>query len=215
MGNILGIHADDVMEKAIAVLQRGEVLAFPTETVYGIGVRYGDPAALARLRALKKREEKKPFQVLIADVTDLAQLGVEPSPQGKRLIHAFWPGPLTIVFPSSHGETIGVRLPDHPFLLSLLRAFGTPLVATSANRAGEPPASTAAEVFAIFNQEVGLVLDGGEIQGTPSTIAKIEDEQITILREGAIPSSAIHALAKDNAISFPYMPSRKEKGGQK
>jgi L-threonylcarbamoyladenylate synthase len=129
------------LQRALAAIERGEVILFPTETVYGLGVDSGNAAAVDRLYELKGRPKIKPFQWLISDVA-LARATSAWSPAAEKLAAAFWPGPLTLVvqLSSNAEETRGWRIPDHAWVLELLTKLGRPLVATSANRAGEPAA---------------------------------------------------------------------------
>jgi len=184
--------AEAAIREGVAVLAADGVLAFPTETVYGLGVCWGSVEALHRLRAIKGREEAKPFQVLIADPADAVALGASVSPRAARLMERFWPGPLTLVLPAGDGETRGLRVPASRFLRELIRRAGTALVATSANRAGEPPAQTAEEVLAMPAGMADLVLDGGPARlGVASTVARVLNDRVEVLRVGAIPCEEI------------------------
>jgi L-threonylcarbamoyladenylate synthase len=183
------------LDAAVEALRRGEVVAFPTESSYGLGVDALAPAALARLFAVKAREPGKPPPVLIADDAMLARLVARVPPRAHELMARFWPGPLTLVLPArpelppplvSDGG-VGVRRSPHPLADALVRAFGGPLTATSANLAGQPPALRPDEVRAAFGAAV-LLLDGGDAPGAPpSTVARVADDgAITVLRAGAL-----------------------------
>ncbi len=185
-------------------LLRGGVVAFPTETVYGLGVLYGDAAAAARLRALKGRDAAKPFQVLVAGVAAAERLA-RLTPAARRVLTTFWPGALTVILPALAPEgagdapaTIGLRAPDHQWLQSLLRALPTGVTATSANLAGEPPATDAAAALAALGDKVDLVVDGGPSAiGQASTVVSLVGDSLKILRPGSVTEAALRAtLAK-------------------
>lgn len=189
-------NPDEALTVGAEVLARGQVLAFPTETVYGLGVRWNDDKADSRLRELKGRNESQPFQVLVADSETPARLGAIVSPIADRLIERFWPGPLTLVLPTEDGGTLGVRMPALPFMLDLIRQAGGAIVATSANRAGDPPAQSAADVEAAFARELEVVLDGGVVEiGVASTVAQLNGETLQLLREGSIRSEDLERIA--------------------
>lgn len=165
--------------------EAGEAVVFPTETVYGVGVRHNDPRAMALLRGLKGRDEYKPFQVLIADMNDAESLGARWSTTAERLANAFWPGPLTLVIPSDKGM-IGLRLPDAPFLREAARMLGRAIVSSSANPAGLPAPTTAAQADC-FGAGIAVLVDGGPCTGgLPSSVVRIDGNQWELLREGAL-----------------------------
>ncbi len=181
--------------RAAEVLRGGGVVVFPTETVYGVGVAAGDPVALDKLRRLKGRPAEKPFQHLAADVDMAKRLGAVFSGRAERLARRFWPGALTLVLPDgrSPGGTLGIRIPDSPFVLALCRELAGPIVTSSANAAGSPPPATAAAADA-FGDDVDLLVDGGEaVGGVASTVARCVGEEVHILREGGVSGAAIRA----------------------
>ena len=182
------------VESALQAIQEGQAVAFPTDTVYGIGVSAYDPKAIKKLFAIKEREQSRSIAVLIASTTELEQVADHPSAQAQQLAQAFWPGPLTLVVPRnprlprdlSPKATIGVRIPDHPLALALLQAAG-PLAVTSANLSGQPDCCTASEVVAQLDGRLSLVLDGGRTPGgVPSTVADTTGGNIRLLREGPL-----------------------------
>jgi L-threonylcarbamoyladenylate synthase len=184
--------SDDVAA-AIAALRRGEVVAYPTETFYGLGVDAFDAAALERVRALKGRGEKA-ISVLIDGEEMLARLCAEVPPRARALIAKHWPGALTLALPARPGlpealvadGCIAVRQSPHPIARALVAGFGGPVTTTSANRSGEPPATTAAAVRAALGTGCH-VLDGGTTAGgAPSTLARVRGDAIEILRAGAV-----------------------------
>jgi len=174
---------------------RGEVVAFPTESSYGLAVDALSSEAVGRLFALKGREPGKPPPILVADEEMLARVVARVPDAARALMAKFWPGPLTLVLPARAGLPealtseggVGVRRSPHPVADALVRAFGGPITATSANPSGAPPALRAAEVRAMFGERIHL-LDGGDAPGAaPSTVARVgEDGTITVLRAGAL-----------------------------
>ena len=192
------------LRKASAVIAKGGVIAFPTETFYGLGVNPFDRQALERVFALKGRSPAGPLLVLIEARSDVRRLASEVTPTAERLMEAYWPGPLTLIFralPSLPPEltagtgTIGVRLSSHPDLPRLLEAAGGALTGTSANRTGEAPASTADEVRRIFGSEVDLVLDGGRTAGAPpSTVLDTTTTPPRLVREGRVSKASLLAI---------------------
>jgi len=181
--------------EAARALSRGGIVAFPTESSYGLAVDALSSAALERLFALKRREPGKPPPILISDEAMLELLVARVPPLARRLMARFWPGPLTLVLPARPGLPeplvsdggVGVRRSPHAVADALVAAFGRPLTATSANLSGLPPALRADEVRATFGDAVHL-LDGGDAPGAaPSTVARIDDDgTVTILRAGAL-----------------------------
>ncbi len=181
------------LEQAGAILRAGGLVAFPTETVYGIAVSANDPEAVERLYALKERPRSKPMSMMVAGIDVVREHCPDISPTALSLMQRFWPGSLTLVLPSSTldgspGPLIGFRYPSHPLAQGLVKAAGVPLLVPSANLSGEPPPTTAEEVLAQFPDQLDLVIDGGPAQaGVASTVAEIKGDDISILREGAIP----------------------------
>jgi L-threonylcarbamoyladenylate synthase len=178
---------------AASALARGEAVAFPTESSWGLGVDARSADALERLFALKGREAGKPPPVLVSSEEMLPMLVARVPPRARALMARFWPGPLTLVLPARADLPaalvldggVGVRRSPHALADALVAAFGAPVTATSANRAGAPPAMHAAEVRAVF-PHVHL-LDGDAGGAAPSTVARVEDDgRITILRAGAL-----------------------------
>jgi L-threonylcarbamoyladenylate synthase len=193
------------IEEALAALRRGELIAVPTETVYGLCV-LPQESALDRLLAAKHRSAEKGIQLLVDSVEQAAQIA-DLTPAAEALANTFWPGGLTIVLrrrpdvslPDKLGggrPTLGVRLPDHEVPRQLARVLG-PIAASSANISGEPDATTAALVVAQLGDAVALVIDDGPVRGgIPSTVVDCSDlsARPRILREGAIPAAEIEAV---------------------
>jgi L-threonylcarbamoyladenylate synthase len=189
------------IEQAASLLRAGGIVAFPTETYYGLGVNPLREDGLVRLFQVKNRPALKPVLVLVADREQVSLLAREISPTARTLMDRFWPGPLTLVLParpelSPHltggTDTVGVRLSPHPVAAGLLRTFGGPLTATSANRSGHVPAVTAEEVRAAFGCELDMILDGGRTPGEKgSTLVGVSGNRITCIREGRIPFAEV------------------------
>lgn len=172
---------------AAETLLRGGVVIVPTETVYGVACHPDFPAALERIRAMKRRDAAKPFQLLAADAEAVWADGAVRSPAAERLA-AHWPGPLTAVLPRKGGAAEGYRVPDCPRLRELLCLCGGLLRCTSVNLSGEPPARNAQEAAAALGAAVDLLLDGGPARlGVSSTVAQVlADGSLRILRQGAL-----------------------------
>jgi len=171
-------------------LKRGAVIAFPTDTLYAVGARAADSAAVQRLYSVKRRPSEQPVVWLVTDRAQVEGFAVV-STAATELMARFWPGPLTLVLPArtpTDGSTIGVRAPNHEVALALLAALGEPIASSSANPAGQPPPVDADQVIAGLGDQLDLVLDGGPCRiGQPSTILDLSGAVPRILRQGAIP----------------------------
>lgn len=197
------IHADEGYEEAIAVFRRGGVIAFPTETFYGLCVDPFDSSAVKRIFDLKGRAEASPIPLVIGSVEMLPAVASEVTPRARLLIDRFWPGPLTIIFkaaPQLPGAltagtgTVGVRLSGSPHARRLSVTLSSPITSTSANPSGLKPPVTAAEVAAYFGDSVGLIIDGGTLAGKKgSTIVDATSDLLKVVREGEIPSEEVLA----------------------
>lgn len=193
------------IEKGAKILQTGGVIAFPTDTVYGLGADAFNTRAVERIYEVKNRPKDLQLPVLIADVTQLTTLA-EPIPEiALFLASQFWPGGLTLVLPQKDSllpylastVTIAVRVPAHPVCLALIRYLGTPLIGTSANITGQAPALTAGEVEQQLEGKIDFVINGGRCPGgRESTIVDVTREPPIILREGIIPSHEIEKAHK-------------------
>ncbi len=191
-------------ERAVALLRAGELVAFPTDTVYGVGALCWDDAAVARLYVAKVRALDKAIPILLADIGDLASVAAELSPLCLKLAEHFWPGPLTLVVPKSQrvshaitagGETVAVRIPDLALTRALIRAAGAPLATTSANLSGAPSPITAEEVAAQLGRGVAMILDGGRCPGgAASTIVDATGSLPRILRVGPLTYEQIQSV---------------------
>jgi L-threonylcarbamoyladenylate synthase len=185
-----------LLEHAAALLRAGELVAFPTDTVYGVGAIAWDREAVGKLYVAKLRALEKAIPILLADPSDLDQVAREVSPAARRLAERFWPGPLTIVVPkaaqvpdevTAGGASLAVRVPDHPLARAVIRAAGAPLAATSANLSGGPSPVTAEEVAAQLAGRIAMILDGGRCPGgVASTVVDLTGPSPLILRPGPI-----------------------------
>jgi L-threonylcarbamoyladenylate synthase len=190
--------------EAAALLRRGGVIAYPTETFYGLGALAADGASVERLLVAKARPDGKPLPLLGADLAQLEAVA-SFSPLARRLAAALWPGPLTLVLPArpglhpaitGGGTTVGVRISSGQVAAALARAAGGALVATSANRSGEPPPRRADLLDPALRARLDLVLDGGETPGgAPSTVVALVGETLTLVRAGAVTLEALRAAA--------------------
>ncbi|HKV31861.1 MAG TPA: L-threonylcarbamoyladenylate synthase [Candidatus Dormibacteraeota bacterium] len=175
-------------------LRAGAVIAFPTDTLYGVGACASDAAAVARLYRAKRRPAEQPMVWLVTDRAQVERFAAV-SAAATELMDRYWPGPLTLVLPARiprAGSTIAVRAPDHEVALALLTSLGEPIASSSANPAGQPPPIDADQVIAGWDDELDLVLDGGPCRiGQPSTILDLSGATPRILRQGAIPSSEL------------------------
>ena len=194
----LRLNKGEVLNCCVEILAvPGAVLLIPTDTVYGLVCRWNDFAAIAAIREMKGRGEEKPFQMLAPNTEGIAAAGIEVSPSIKRLMDAFCPGPLTIIAKKSSPsdddvlKTVGFRIPDHPFLLNLMRGINANLAATSANIAGRPPILTLSEAEGLFSLAPALSIDGGAIEGAASTVINATTDAISIIRNGPITAEMI------------------------
>jgi L-threonylcarbamoyladenylate synthase len=196
---------DIAIVEAAAALQDGKLVAFPTETVYGLGADATSDAAVAAVYAAKGRPDFNPLIAHVADLAAAEALVVFP-PAARRLAEAFWPGPLTLVLPrradcpvsllaSAGLDTLAVRVPDHPLALALLRAVAVPVVAPSANPSGGLSPTTAEHVRAGLGDKVGAILDGGPCRvGVESTVVDLSGPAPLLLRPGGVSREAIEAI---------------------
>jgi L-threonylcarbamoyladenylate synthase len=184
------------LARAAGILRDGGLVAFPTETFYGLGASAGDAAAVRRVFHVKGREESKPLLVLVDSVAMAESLAGEVTARARELMARHWPGALTVVVRAradvpreltAGTGTIGLRLSPHPVARGLVRALGGPITAPSANPAGAAPPTRAADVLAVFGGRIDLVLDGGATTGGPaSTVVDVTSDVARVLRQGAV-----------------------------
>jgi L-threonylcarbamoyladenylate synthase len=195
------------LSNAVAALRGGDVIVFPTETLYGLGADALNFTAVEKVFQLKGRDPNNPFPVLVSDRSMLNLLVAEISPLAEKLIERFWPGPLTLVLPARENippplvnstGAIGVRISNQPIASEIVRMLGRPLTATSANPSGQPPAQTLAQARDYFSGKIEIFIDGGALTSkTGSTVAAVVGNKIKIIRAGEIGKNELEkALGK-------------------
>jgi L-threonylcarbamoyladenylate synthase len=210
----------EAIAEAARILQQGGTVAFPTETVYGLGANALDPAAVAKIFAAKQRPSWDPLIVHVADRTMLEQVAIV-TPVAERLIAAFWPGALTLLLErkptisdavTAGRPLVGVRMPAHPVAHALIHAAGLPIAAPSANRFGHTSPTTAAHVLEDLDHRIDVVLDGGPTQvGVESTVLDPNQSPMLIYRPGAVTPSMLEAIAGPVTL---YQPPPKHEAPQ-
>lgn len=177
----------EAIREAGRFLREGKLVAFPTETVYGLGVHLENEGAVERLYRLKGRDKEKQLTLAIAECSVLQKYGVILSPLAQKLSQRFWPGPLTLLLRNKKGEVVGVRMPGHPVARAVLKEASVPIGLPSANPSGKTPPRSAEEVLDYFDGGIDLLLDGGKTTlGVSSTIVDLTGASWKILREGAL-----------------------------
>jgi L-threonylcarbamoyladenylate synthase len=186
----------------VAALAAGELVVFPTESVYGLGADARSAAAVDRLVSVRGRDPGKPILVLVRDLAMAETVAADVPSAARRLARKFWPGPLTLVLPArdelpapltAGTGTIGVRVPGHPDATALVAGLGGPVTAPSANPPGAPPPRNVADARAYFGDAVAVYVDGGELTGGGSTVASIENDRVRVLRAGPVSEAALTA----------------------
>jgi L-threonylcarbamoyladenylate synthase len=205
------VGVNPLIDNAIHILRAGGLVAFPTETVYGLGADATNPAAIAKIFAAKGRPATNPLIVHVADATVARRYAAAWPTVAEKLAQAFWPGPLTLVVPKSDAivpavtagrGTVGLRSPDHPLALELLRAFDGPVAAPSANRSNRISPTTAEHVRKDLGDRVDLILDGGPSRvGIESTVLDVSGTAPAILRLGGVSRQQIEAVIGPVAVA--------------
>ncbi len=200
----------EIIEEAGSLLRRGGLVAFPTETVYGLGANGLDPSAVERIFEAKGRPSDNPLILHVASSETVHSLAVTDE-RALLLMEAFWPGPLTLVLRSRSSvpdvtrgglDTVALRMPSHPVALALISASGVPVAAPSANRSGRPSPTEASVVLGDLGEGVDLVLDGGSTEvGVESTVLDVSDSMPVLLRPGGIPLEALEEVL--GRVSLP------------
>ena len=212
-----GIASSRVKDKtpefdaAIAALNRGEVIVFPTETLYGLGADALNAAAVERVFHLKGRDAANPILVVVADRAMLCTIVGEVPLLAEPLIAEFWPGPLTLVLPAKKDLAkylvnasggVGVRIPSAPIAAELVRELGKPITATSANPSGKNPARRIDEAKRYFSGEITVFIDGGELHSNVgSTVAEISGDKVRVIREGEITKAALEQVVGKDKVA--------------
>ncbi len=188
---------ENTIEFAATLLRDGWLVAFPTETVYGIGANFMDKKAVKRLYEIKKRPLNKPFTIHISTIDMINRMHCEISPLAGRLIKNFWPGPLTIILKGDHSK-LAFRMPRNTVAKELISKSGVPLAAPSANISGEKPPTQAGEILDRLDGKIDLILDGGKTDlGRESTVVDATSPLYKILRKGAIPETEIAGVLNE------------------
>lgn len=187
---------EEVISKAVKAFKTGKIVVFPTDTVYGVGVVIDDVLAIEGLYKLKVRPKTKPTPVLVGSISQAEELVVEIKPQVRKLMEKFWPGGLTLVLPAKKekvpdlvrggGETVGVRMPNHPLFLKVLQKLGRPIVGASANFSGKLPPKSLSEIDPAFLEKVDFVVSGKCGLGIPSTVLDVTKSPWKVIREGPV-----------------------------
>lgn len=182
------------LDEAAKILKNGGIIAFPTETVYGLGVVFDNKEAYDKLVAVKRRPPEKPFTLMLADTKDIEKYAKLNS-TSKALIEAFMPGQFTMITDAQPGlpawcvsevGRVGIRIADFDLIRDLIRKTGKPLLVPSANRSGEHPATSSREVEAVFGDELDAIVEGKSISNTPSTVVLVEEKYTHVFREGVV-----------------------------
>lgn len=199
-----------IVEQAGAAIRRGELVAFPTETVYGLGADAFNMEAVARIYEVKGRPENNPLPVQVARKEDIQKVAFEIPEIALRLVDKYFPGPLTLVLRASPNlpylvtagtGKVGIRIPNHPVAQKLIKASGTPIVAPSANISGEPPPTSADEVLAYLDGRINILLDAGHtILKESSTVIDMTKTPPKIIREGSIRAKELADIFKEYSI---------------
>jgi L-threonylcarbamoyladenylate synthase len=197
----------EALEKASGILKGDGIIAYPTETFYGLGVKFDNIAALRRLYRIKHRSMDKALPLIIGEKLMLQLIASSITGSAEKLAEKFWPGPLTLLLPAKPDISgfitaktgkIAVRVPGESFALNLARSLGFPITATSANISGMPPADNADDVSRYFGDAIDLIIDCGKTPGgKPSTIIDASEEKIQILRAGAISAEEVSAVLRN------------------
>jgi L-threonylcarbamoyladenylate synthase len=203
-------QSEQAVEHAVRIISNGGVIAFRTDTFYGLGADPQNPQAISRIRSLKNREEAKPILLLISHYDEVARFLSETSEPFAAVAKRYWPGPITIVgmarpeLPqelTAGSGTIGVRLPDDETVRALVHACGGALTATSANQSGSLPARTAKAAEVYFAEGIDLIIDGGEVTVMePSTVLDLSGPEPRLIREGAISRQGLAETLRERGM---------------
>ncbi len=196
------------LEEIASLINNNKVIVFPTETVYGIGTNGLDRNAIEKLYKIKERTFSKPITLLVSSYEMICSVANIISPLEKKIISNFFPGPVTLILNkkkivpnilTANTDTVGVRMPDNELILKLIEYCKVPIATSSANISGFPASIDVEDIYNCFKDKVDLYIDGGKSRiGVPSTVVKVENNDIKILREGIITKKDILARIKDN-----------------
>ncbi len=192
-----------IIREAVQTLERGGLVVFPTETVYGIATNLLDRQAVERLKQFKERPETKQFSIHIGSIDEVAKYAVDVLPRAYKLMHRFWPGPLTMVLPAPGGSSVGLRLPCHEVALAVLQSVEFPVIAPSANRSGQAAPRNAGEALRDCDGYVDMILDAGPTEwGKESSVVEARTLPFRVLRDGAVRSEDILCAAGKKMVLF-------------
>jgi len=189
------------IDQAVEFLKNGDVIAYPTETIYGLGADVVNRKAIKKIYDLKARDYGLPVSILVADIAMLREFVEEVPEQALSLMRRFWPGALTILFPANdkipkglvtNTGRVGVRISSHPIAAALVKTFGKPITTTSANLSGFPPSLSVKHIQKYFGDKIPCLVDGGECEPSRgSTVVDVGEETMRIVREGRIPAEEV------------------------
>lgn len=189
------------IDRAVEFLRNGDVIAYPTETIYGLGADVLNRKAIKKIYDLKARDYGLPISILVADVAMLREYVKEVPEQALALMRRFWPGALTILFPASekmpkdlitNTGRVGIRISSHPVAAALVKTFGKPITTTSANLSGFPPSLSVKHIQKYFGEKIPCLVDGGDCEPSRgSTVVDVGEETMRIIREGRIPADEV------------------------
>jgi tRNA threonylcarbamoyl adenosine modification protein (Sua5/YciO/YrdC/YwlC family) len=191
-----------LINRVVECLKQGGVIAYPTDTIYGLGCDIFNKKGVKKLYQIKQRDPKKPFSFICADLSDVA-IYAQVSNFAFKIMKRYLPGPYTFVLEATRivpdllttkQKTVGIRIPANPIALSIVQQLGHPLITTSANISGEEPCYDPVEIETTIGRQIDMVVDGGIVMGEPSTVISLVDDQVTILRQGNGDTSWIHQL---------------------
>lgn len=198
------------LEEAAKILKNGGLIAFPTETVFGLGVVFDNKEAYDRLVSVKRRPPEKPFTLMLADVEDIGKYAKLNS-ISKALIKNFMPGQFTMITDAQPGlpswcvseiGRVGIRIADYDVIRDLIRKTGKPLLVPSANRSGEQPATTSMEVIDVFGDKLDAVVEGESVSNTPSTVVLVEEKFTHVFREGVVTMEQIKEVISKEKVKW-------------
>ncbi|PLX80371.1 MAG: threonylcarbamoyl-AMP synthase [Desulfuromonas sp.] len=181
------------IDRIVETLRQGGIIVYPTDTIYGLGCDIFNHKGVKRIYQVKQRDPRKPFSFICADISDVASY-CQVSNFAYKILKRHLPGPYTFVLDATRQvpgllttrqKTVGVRIPDNPIALAIVRELGHPLITTSANTAGDDPVNDPEEIEARFGKSIDMVVDGGILMGDSSTVISLVDDHIEVLREGS------------------------------
>ena len=195
-------YAENIKVAANALLS-GKIVAFPTETVYGLGVCADNDIAIDNLYSVKQRSKDKKLSIMISESEEVSKYVKHVPLIAEKLIGTFWPGPLTIILDLDDNSTVGLRNPDNRVIRDLINEVAVPIASTSANISGGSPAIDAQQVISNFSDKIDVVLDGGPAEaGNPSTVVKIWDDTYKIIRHGVIGKERLSRCLNEDCFSI-------------